>query len=115
MLHIRLDKTQDPQHQHATNKHTPEPAHPHISDALHPSTHVDDSAVKSSGTVDPEHNSASTKSPPPVQRQSSVSKVAQMAKHLVKSPVEEKEHLQLEKTLSKEAKKGAVDVGTMEA
>lgn len=34
---------------------------------------------------------------------------------MVKSPQEEKEHLQLEKTLSKEAKKGEVDVGVLEA
>ena len=48
-------------------------------------------------------------------RQSSMGKIAQVAKHLVKSPVEEIEHKQLEKTLSKEAKKGKVDVSVMEA
>lgn len=48
-------------------------------------------------------------------RQSSMSKIAQVAKHLVKSPAEEIEHKQLEKTLSKEAKKGEVDVSVMEA
>ncbi|KAJ4332579.1 hypothetical protein N0V87_008272 [Didymella glomerata] len=93
-----------------------EPAsHPHVSDMLHPSSNTDDSTVKSSGTVDPKHNSASTHSPPPLDRQSSMSKIAQVAKHLVKSPAEEVEHKQLEKTLSKEAKKGEVDVSVMEA
>lgn len=42
-------------------------------------------------------------------------KVAAIAKHIVKSPAEEIEHKQLEKTLSKEAKKGEVDVSVMEA
>ncbi|KAJ4412714.1 hypothetical protein N0V91_000476 [Didymella pomorum] len=93
-----------------------EPAsHPHVSDMLHPSSNTDDSTVNSTGTVDPKHNSASTKSPPPMDRQSSVSKIAQVAKHLVKSPAEEVEHKQLEKTLNKEAKKGEVDVSVMEA
>lgn len=92
----------------------PEPSAPHISSMLHPSSNTDDTAVRASGTVDPPHNSASTTSPPPVERQSSVSKVAQVAKNLIKSPAEEKEHLKLEKTLSKEAKKGEVDVGVME-
>jgi leucyl aminopeptidase len=82
---------------------------------LHPSSNTDDSTVNSTGTVDPKHNSASTKSPPPMDRQSSVSKIAQVAKHLVKSPAEEVEHKQLEKTLNKEAKKGEVDVSVMEA
>ncbi|KAJ4384435.1 hypothetical protein N0V86_000034 [Didymella sp. IMI 355093] len=93
-----------------------EPAsHAHISDVLHPSSNTDDSTVNSAGAVDPKHNSASTKSPPPLDRKSSVSKIAEVAKHLVKSPAEEKEHLQLEKTVSEEAKKGKVDVSMMEA
>ncbi|KAL1595541.1 hypothetical protein SLS59_008178 [Nothophoma quercina] len=89
-----------------------EPAHPHTS--LHPSSNTD-STSNNAGTVDPAHGSNDTKSPPPIERQSSVSKIAEVAKHLVKSPQEEKEHLQLEKTLSKEAKKGEVDVGVLEA
>lgn len=44
-----------------------------------------------------------------------MSKIAEVAKHLVKSPAEEKEHLQLEKALGKAAKKGEVDVSVMEA
>lgn len=51
-----------------------------------------------------------------MERQSSVSKIAGLAKHLVKSPQEEKEHLQLEKTLDREVKKGPqADIETMEA
>ncbi|KAF3050016.1 hypothetical protein E8E11_010397 [Didymella keratinophila] len=93
-----------------------EPAsHPHVSDVLHPSSNTDDSTVNATGTVNPKHNSASTNSPPPIDRKSSMSKIAEVAKHLVKSPAEEVEHKQLEKTLSKEAKKGEVDVPMMEA
>lgn len=45
-----------------------------------------------------------------------MSKIASVAKNLVKSPQEEKEHLRLEKTLDKEVKKGPkADVGMMEA
>ncbi len=72
--------------------------------------------MKNTGSVDPTHNSASTASPPPpAKRQGSVSKIAEVAKHLVKSPKEEKEHLQLEKTVSEEKKKGEADVGVLEA
>lgn len=44
-----------------------------------------------------------------------MSKIASLAKNLVKSPAEEKEALQLDKTVSEEAKKGPADVGTLEA
>lgn len=45
-----------------------------------------------------------------------MSKIASVAKKMVKSPVEEKEHLKLEKTVDDEVKKGPkADVGLMEA
>lgn len=52
--------------------------------------------------------------PPPMQRQGSVSKIAHVAKNLIKSPAEEKEEKSLQKTVSEEARKGEVDVGVME-
>lgn len=91
-----------PSHNH---NHSHTSTHPHVSSVLHPSSHADD------GTA---HHSGSATAPPPMQRQGSVSKMAHVAKNLVKSPVEEKEEKSLQKTVSQEAKKGEVDVGVME-
>ncbi|KAF9701288.1 hypothetical protein EKO04_000714 [Ascochyta lentis] len=89
-----------------------EPAHPHISlptSSSTDSTGSTDSRASSNGSV--------TTSAPALERQSSVSKVASLAKNLVKSPQEEKEHRELDKTLDQAVKKGPkeVDVGMMEA
>ena len=82
-----------------------EPAEPSHSHSL-ASTHTHGSA----GPTD----AASTMAPPPMQRQGSVSKIAHVAKNLIKSPAEEKEEKSLQKTVSEEARKGEVDVGVME-
>ncbi|KAJ4324906.1 hypothetical protein N0V94_000960 [Neodidymelliopsis sp. IMI 364377] len=85
-----------------------EPANVLPHPTLHPSTSTD-----SSSSTDSTNTSASHA---PLERQGSLSKVASIAKKLVESPKEEKEHLQMEKTLQKEVKKGdSADVGTLEA
>ncbi|KZM22685.1 uncharacterized protein EKO05_0009593 [Ascochyta rabiei] len=89
-----------------------EPAHPHI--PLHTS-----SATDSTGSADSNAARAggASKSPPALERQSSVGKIASLAKTIVKSPQEEKEYRELDKTLDHAVKKGPkeVDVGLMEA
>lgn len=64
-----------------------------------------------------EHGSAAGESAAPgLERQGSVSKMASVAKRMVTSPREEKEQVQLDKTLEREVNKGPkeADVGLME-
>ncbi|KAF1362533.1 hypothetical protein EJ07DRAFT_174967 [Lizonia empirigonia] len=62
------------------------------------------------------HGSAAERAAPGLERQGSVSKMARVAKRLVTSPREEKEQVQLDRTLEREVKKGPkeADVGLME-